>query len=116
MKISREFAARLEGRKSDEMVSAVVMLETEPTARRTGRRALRAQRNMLTEAMQRSVEAAADDIAEVLEKFGGRRLEHRLDTLGSLAVETTPAGIQALSECPRVRTILEDQSLSLISK
>ncbi len=116
LKISREFAARLEGRKSDEMVSAVVMLETEPATRRTGRRALRTQRKMLTEAMQRSVEAAADDIAEVLEKFGGRRLEHQLDTLGSLAVETTPAGIKALSECPRVRARLEDQSISLISK
>ncbi len=116
MKISREFAARLEGRALDEMVRAIVMLETAPAARGTGRRALRTQRNKLTEAMQRSVEAAADDIAEVLEKFGGRRLEHQLDTLGSLAVETTPAGIKALSECPRVRAILEDQSLSLISK
>ncbi len=116
MKISREFTARLESRESDEMVRAIVMLETEPAARGTGRRALRTQRNKLTEAMQRSVEAAADDIAEVLEKFGGRRLEHQLDALGSLAVETTPAGIKALSECPRVRAILEDQSLSLISK
>ncbi len=126
MKISREFTARLESRESDEMVRAIVLLETEPAARGTGRRALRTQRKKLTEAMQRSVEAAADDIAEVLEKFGdiaevlekfgGRRLEHRLDALGSLAVETTPAGIKALSECPRVRAILEDQSLSLISK
>lgn len=98
------------------MVRAIVMLETELAARGTGRRALRTQRKKLTEAMQHSVEAAADDIAEVLEKFGGRRLEHQLDTLGSLAVETTPAGIKALSECPRVRAILEDQSLSLISK
>ncbi len=98
------------------MVRAIVMLETEPAARGTGRRALRTHRKKLTEAMQRSVEAAADDIAEVLEKFGGRRLEHQLDALGSLAVETTPAGIKALSECPRVRAILEDQSLSLISK
>ncbi len=116
MKISREFAARLEGRAPDEMVRAIVMLETQPAARGAGRRALRTQRKKLTEAMQRSVEAAADDIAEVLEKFGGRQLGHRLDTLGSLAVETTPAGIKALSECPRVRGILEDQSLSLISK
>lgn len=116
MKISREFAARLEGRKSDEMVSAVVMLETEPAARRTGRRALRTQRKMLTETMQRSVEAAADDITEILKKFGGRRRGRQLDTLGSLVVETTPAGIKALSECPRVRAILEDQSISLISK
>ena len=98
------------------MVRAIVMLETEPATHGTGRRALRTQRKKLTEAMQRSVEAAADDIAEVLEKFGGRRLEHRLDALGSLAVETTPGGIKALSECPHVRAIVEDQSLSLISK
>jgi len=116
LKISREFAARLEGRKSDDMVRAIVMLETAPAARGTGRRALRTQRKKLTEAMQRSVAAVADEIAEILEKFGGRRLGRRLDTLGSLAVETTPAGIKALSECPRVRAILEDQSISLISK
>ncbi len=116
MKISREFAARLAGWEPDEMVRVIVMLETAPAVRGTGRRALRTQRKSLTEAMQRSVEAAADDIDEILEKFGGRRLERQLDTLGSLAIETTPGGIKALSECPRVRAILEDQSLSLISE
>ena len=116
LKISQEFATRLEHRKSNELLRAVVMLETATPTRGRGRRALRTQRKKLTEAMQHSVDAAAGDIAEILKKFGGRRLEHQLDTLGSLAVETTPAGIKALSECPRVRAILEDQSISLISK
>ncbi len=98
------------------MLRAIVMLETEPATHGTGRRVLRTQRKKLIEAMQRSVEAAADDIAEILEKFGGHRLERQLDTLGSLAVETTPAGIKALSECPHVRAIVEDQSISLISQ
>jgi hypothetical protein len=116
LKISREFAARLEARESDEVVRAIVILETAPAARGTGRRALRTRRKKLTESMQRSVEAAADEIAEILEKYGGHRLERQIGTLGGLAVETTPAGIKALSECPRVRVILEDQSVSLISK
>ncbi len=116
MKISHEFAARLESRSQNEMVRAVVMLETERIAKGTGRRALRTHRKELTEAAQRSVEAAADDIAEILERFGGHRLERKLDTLGSLAVETTPAGIKALTECPHVRAIVEDQPISLISK
>ncbi len=98
------------------MVRAVVMLETERTAKRTGRRASRMQRKMLTEAAQRSVEAAADDIAEILERFGGHRLGRNLDTRGSLAGEPPPAGIKALTECPQVRAIVEDQPLSLISK
>lgn len=116
MKISREFAARLESRSQTELIRAVVMLKTERTAKGTGRRALRTHRKELTEAAQRSVEAAEDDIAEILERFGGHRLERKLDTLGSLAVETTPAGIKALTECPQVRAIVEDQPLSLISK
>ena len=116
MKISHEFATRLDSRNQNEMVRAVVMLEFKRTAKGTGRRASRAKRKELTEAARRSVEAVADDIAEILERFGGHRLEREIDTLGSLAIETTPAGIKALTECPQVRAIVEDQPLSLISK
>ena len=98
------------------MVRAIVVLETERTTEGIGRRALRAQRRALSEAAERSVEAATVDIAGIVEKFGGHLLESKLDTLGSLALETTPAGIKALTDCPQVRAILEDQSISLISK
>ena len=98
------------------MVRAIVVLETERTSEGIGRRALRRQRKELTEAAERAVEAATDDITEIVEKFGGHLLISKLDTLSSLAVETTPAGIKALADCPIVRAILEDQSISLISK
>jgi hypothetical protein len=116
LKISDEFLARLENRGSKEMVRAVVMLEAERTLKPAGRRALRTQRKKLTAAAQRLVEGAETDIAKILEKYGGHRLESNLGALGSLAVETTPAGIKALIECPCVRAILEDQPISLISK
>ena len=98
------------------MVRAIVVLETERTTKGIGRRALRTQRKKLTEAAERAVEAATDDIANVVKKYGGHLLAGKLESLGSLAVETTPAGIKALTDCPQVRAILEDQSISLISR
>jgi len=98
------------------MIRAIVVLETERATEGIGRRALRMQRRALTEAAERSVEAATDDIADIVKKFGGHLLRTRLNSLSSLAVETTPAGIKALTDSPHVRVILEDQSLSLISK
>ena len=65
---------------------------------------------------RRAVESAVEEISEILETFGGRRLQGGLDTLGSLALETTPAGIKALAERPDVKAILEDQPVSLISR
>jgi len=114
LKISREFAARLKDRRPDEMVRVIVMLETEQSAKKTGRRVLRAQRKTLTKAARRSVDMATVDIAGILKKYGGRRLEREIGSLGGLAVETTPAGIRTLADCPKVKAILEDQSLSLI--
>ncbi len=117
MKISPEFAARLERRKPDEMVRAVLMLDTQPPVVGAGRRELRARRSELTEAARRSVQAALEDINKILDQYDGHCLENtNLGALGGIAVETTPAGIKALAERPKVRAIVEDQSISLIEK
>ena len=115
LKISRELAARLDRRKPDELMRAVVMLFIGRPATATGRRALRANREKLLDAREDAVRAALDDIEHVLHRHGGHRIPGtEIGALGSIAVETTPAGIRALAECPGVRTVLEDQTVSLI--
>lgn len=116
MKISREFAAQLENRKADEIVRAVVVLGAAEPAKGNGRRMTRQERARLIEDARCAVEAATEEIAKILETFRGRRLESGLDALGSLALETTPAGIKALAELSAVKAILEDQPVSLISR
>jgi hypothetical protein len=116
-KISQEFATRLSQRKPDEPVRVVLMLSSAPAAADRGRRALKERRAELAEAARREVEEAEHDVDHVLEEYGGQRLTGgNLSTLGGLVVETTPAGVMALAQCPQVRVVMEDQTISLISK
>ena len=50
---------------------------------------------------------------KTLEKFGGWRFQADLSALGTIAVEATPAGINALAQSKSVKTILEDQRVTL---
>jgi hypothetical protein len=54
------------------------------------------------------------EIDRVLARFGGRGLAERVDALGGLPVETTPAGVRALAATEGVKAILENQTVSLL--
>ena len=67
-------------------------------------------------AVRQSAETALPDIDEVLRRFDGKRLSNNVSALGSIPVETTPAGIKALATLDQVKTILEDQPVSSLPK
>lgn len=114
LKISSEFEARLSRLEPEEKIRAIVVLETKGTDGTPTRRQSRASRQLAIEANRKAAEPALADIDDILGKFDGKRLAPNVDALGSIPVETTAAGISALSESSHVKTIFEDQSISLI--
>lgn len=111
-KISGEFAARLEQLKPDQTVRAVLLLSPGDAVRSfTARRQTRSQREEAVRAVRDKAGATLKDIDAILESIGGRRISTQADALGSILVETTPAGISALADAKQVKTILEDQDI-----
>lgn len=110
-KISTEFAARLRRYGPGEKVHAIVFLDTSDVKGSSGKRQSREERAAVLEAMQSSARQALDDIDTVLNRFDGQRLAEAPSALGSIPVETTPAGIKALASSKWVQLILEDQSI-----
>lgn len=111
-KISPEFNARLLRLRPEQKVRAIVMLRTKGIELPPGRRQSRVYRGAVVEAIRKSVESALIDIDEILKLFDGKRLATNVDALGSIPVETTPAGITALAACDHVKAVLEDQVIS----
>ncbi len=112
-KISPGFAARLDTLAPQEKVRAVLMLRTGP-GRESSRRQSRGERRSTVAAVRSAADSALGEIDEILRRFDGRRLVEHASALGSVPVEATRAGIRALTESRHVKTILEDQKISLL--
>ncbi len=115
-KISTEFEARLNRLGSHQKVRAIVMLHFKDAGKARARRQSRVKRQATFNAILESAEAALPEIDEILERFEGRRLAPSVDALACVPVETTTAGIIALAASKHVKTILEDQPISLPPK
>lgn len=112
-KISAEFAGRLAGLGPKDKVQAFVLLRTSGTSDRSSARQDRAERKAAVQAARKSAEQALTAIDGILKKHDGRRLARRPNALGSMPVETTPAGIKALASSKWVQAVLEDQPVRL---
>jgi hypothetical protein len=111
-KISSEFSTRLARLEPRDKVHAFVLLRTGGTSS-SSKRQSRAERKAAVEAARKSAERAMTDIDSILKRHDGRRLARRPNALGSMPVETTPAGIKALASSRWVKAILEDQPINL---
>src|SRR5438105_771602 len=94
-KISPNFRARLNHLEPTQKLRVIVFLRTPDNAPAT-RAATRAHRKALVERVRQAAKTALPDIDAILERFGAERLSQSVDALGSILVETTPAGIKAL--------------------
>lgn len=114
-KISNEFAARLDQLEPGETVRAIVFLEVKGSEKSVFRgRQSGIQRKAAVERVRQAAENALKDIDDILNRNEGRRLDKHPTALGSVLVETTAAGVYALAESTKVKTIIEDQGVSLI--
>ena len=114
-KLSAEFTTRLDRLDPKEKVRAIVLLVIENGGKTSQGRASRAKRRELIERTGKSAEPALREIDGILERYDGKRLTPSPDALGSIPIESTPAGINALAASRHVKTILEDQPISLLS-
>ena len=113
-KLSREFAARLESIPAHQKLHAVVLLETDQESTRAPLHSRR-RRTQAIDALRNACRPVLVDMDEILAKFGGRRLDDDVSALGTVAVEATPAGIRILAGLKNVKTVLEDQNVSLLA-
>lgn len=114
-KISPNFRARLSRLEPTQKVHAIVLLRS-PRGEAGNRQEARANRKAILERVREAAAAALPDIDAILERFDGKRLAESADALGSILVETTPDGVEALAASDHVKTILEDQIISSLPK
>jgi len=112
-KISGEFASRLRQLEPGQQVRVVLFLEV-PTFPAQASRQDETTRQAAVKTLKRSGQRALNDIDRILEHHGGTRLNPSPNSLGALSVETTAAGISALASSKWIRSILEDQPISLV--
>lgn len=111
--ISREFAERLRRYRRDRPVRVAVVFEL-ATRRAEGQGAARRRaRADIARETKLAANAGLEEIDRVLQEFGGKRLVESADALGTIAVETTAAGVKALATISGVKAILEDQPITL---
>jgi hypothetical protein len=108
-KVSHGFKARLNRLRRDETVRAIVLLNWNASTQ-SGKR----NRAETVRAVRGALASVVDEIDGILARTGGRKLAQAADALGSLPVETTPAGIDALVSSSFVKAVLEDQAISLL--
>jgi hypothetical protein len=113
-KISPNFTSRLEKLSPNQKVRAIVLLNLESGAEGKTKRLSSAERKAAMESVRQSAQFALPEIDEILQSFEGKRLSDEVNALGSVAVETTAAGIISLAQSDRVKAILEDQPISLL--
>ncbi len=114
-KISQEFSARLARLKPTDKIRAVVLLRLpETNGKSSGARPTREERRAAIDSVLSSASVGLREIDEILKCFNGRRLSEQPSALGTIGVETTAAGISALTESDHVKAVLEDQALSLV--
>ena len=113
-KISPAFAARLARLEPDETIRAIVLLYPKDGGGSGGHRQNPAARQEGTKAMVESAKEALVDIDDILDRYAGHRLAETPDALGSLAVESTAAGIRSLTTSKWVKAIFEDQPIHLL--
>lgn len=114
-KIGPRFAETLGHLRPGQKVRAIVLLCSHNPAGRLGRRGAPRHRQAMIDAVRQASGPALQEIDKILERYKGTRLATHADVLGSIPVETTPAGVSALASSEHVKAILEDQPISLLS-
>ena len=113
-KIGAEFDKRLTSLTPDTLVRAILVLGSNVQPKKTDRRLTREERQARIQALRYSAQASFATIDAILQRLGGSRLSHQPTALGTITVETNPAGIFALAATDEVQAILEDQPLERI--
>lgn len=111
-KISPEFAGRLTSLAPQDKIRVIVLLQTPITNDASQNRLSRAERGVVMKNIRQSSSEALKRINKIIKDFEGRKLTKQVNSLGSIPIEITVAGVDALAESDAVRFIIEDQGIS----
>lgn len=109
--LSEPFADRLGQLKPDQVIRAVVTIDTELKKKDPTRRMTDQERRNAISAMREVAQPVLAEIDWILEDFQGKRLDEKISVLGTVLVEATAACILGLSLLPKVKAIVEDQPI-----
>jgi hypothetical protein len=110
-KISSEFACRLSHLAPQQKINVIVFLKLENFDKSMISRQSRAERKAAMEGIRNSAKQALGYIHQIIQDFGGTQLADSPDALGSIPVEISAAGVEALAESEAVKAVLEEQEI-----
>jgi len=110
-KISPEFAARLTNLEPQQKVRVIVLLQIQDAQSLMNKHLSRSERQAAIKAVRDLAEEALGDIVGIIHSFSGQQLTEHPDLLGSIPIEITVAGVNALAESEAVKAVMEDQSI-----
>jgi hypothetical protein len=115
-KVSSTFSARLARLKPDRKLRVVLVLRpNNGQVYASGEVRTQQGRQTAIEGNRNAASGAIKEIDRILARVEGRRLSDNPTALGTIAIESTPAGIAELSHSDYVKAILEDQPISRLS-
>ncbi|WP_414588856.1 hypothetical protein [Scytonema sp. PCC 10023] len=109
-KISSEFACRLNNLAPQQKVCIIVFLKLENLDKPMSRQS-RIERKAAIEGIRNSAKQALEYIHKIIQDFGGKQLADSPDALGSIPVEISAAGVEALAESDAVKAVVEEQEI-----
>lgn len=110
-KVSPRFAARLTNLEPQQKVRVIVLLQVQDNQELTNKRQSHDYRQATIEAVRESAKQALGNIIEIIKEFDGQQLNEHPDLLGSIPIEITVAGVNALAKSKAVKAVMEDQSI-----
>jgi sorbitol-specific phosphotransferase system component IIA len=110
-KISPELATRLTHLEPQQKVRVIVLLQVQNAENSREKRPSRAERQAAIEAVRELAEQALKNINGIIKRFDGQKLAEHPDLLGSIPVEITANGVNALAKSDAVRAVIEDQPI-----
>jgi hypothetical protein len=110
-KLNPEFADRLTQIDPQQKVRVIVLLQVESIEQIAGKRQSRLERQAAIQSVRESAAQVFANIEGIIQHFEGYPLIDRPDALGSIPIEITPAGIEALVKSVAVKAVMEDKSI-----
>jgi hypothetical protein len=110
-KLNPEFIARLNQLAPQQKIRVIVLLQSKGVENLAGKRQSRLERQATIQSFRESAAQSLTNIDEIIQHFEGKLLVDCPDALGSISIEITPAGIEALAKSEAVNAVMEDKSI-----
>jgi hypothetical protein len=110
-KLNPEFAARLTQLAPHQKVRVVVLLQSKSDGNQYGRRQSPLERQATIQSLRESATQSLANIDEIIQNFEGKLLMDCPDALGSIPIEITAAGVDALAKSDDIKAVMEDRSI-----